>query len=109
MPHRATPPRPSPSGTMPLVRIGSSHWREFRDEWAVALTLLGGYGYRPKLVPEGLIGYRTDGSTVTISAADQNLGPQRYDAALRIQLRGPAGDLRAEDTIAFDGDDELVG
>jgi hypothetical protein len=90
------------------MRMGSDEWQAFRDEWAEALTLFGGYGYRPKLIPDGLIGCLADGSSFIVSGEDGTLGSPHYDAELRIQVRGSDRDVRREQEVAYDGTDELL-
>src|SRR5215207_3858450 len=90
------------------MRIGGDEWQAFRDEWADALALFGGYGYRPKLIPDGLIGYLADGSSFRVTGEDGTLASPQYDAELRIQVRGSDRDVRGEQEVAYDGTDELL-
>jgi hypothetical protein len=90
------------------MRIGSDECQAFRDEWAEALTLFGGYGYRPKLIPDGLIGYLADGSSFSVTGEGGTLQSPHYDAEFRIQVRGSDRYVRGEQEVAYDGNDELL-
>ncbi len=91
-----------------VVQAGSPAWWELRDEWALALVLLGAYGYRPKLTSQEIVGYRGDGSVFTLSVRDDELPILRYDCTLRVALMEGEAEV-ADDRLPFDGDEHLIG
>lgn len=90
------------------VQTGSDAWWQLRDEWSRAFALLGAYGYRPKLTPDELVGYRADGSVLTVTAGDGALPVRRYHSTLCIALTTVDGAKLGDERFLFDGDEDLI-
>lgn len=90
------------------METGGDEWWELRDAWSRAFALLGAYGYRPKLTPNALVGYRADGSVFTLTAPDEELPVQRYDSTMCVALTSGDAALLAEERFPFDRDDDLI-
>jgi predicted N-acetyltransferase YhbS len=91
-----------------VVELPDDGSSRLRADWGVAFALLGGYGYRPKLTVDALIAYRADSSTVTIGGEDGGLPAWRYDDPLVLTLEDGSGAALHTETVAFEGDPELV-
>ena len=99
------------------VSVGDDRWWELRDIWALPFVLLGSYGYRPRLTPERLLGYRRDGSTFELTGKGGQLpidfvGDDEDDdhegVAVTIALRDVDGEVIHTETLWLTHQDHAV-